>query len=82
MQMTETSINIMVFGQLEDITGASVISINKVDNTELLLQALYIQYPALLQKKFLLALNQNIITGKTKIGDGAEIALLPPFSGG
>jgi molybdopterin synthase sulfur carrier subunit len=74
--------NIMVFGQLEDITGTPVISMNKVDNTELLLQALYLQYPALLQKKFLLAVDQKIITEKTEIGDKAEIALLPPFSGG
>ena len=74
--------DIMIFGQLEDITGSSVISINRVDNTELLLKTLCMQYPALEQKKFLIAVNQKIITGKTEIGEQAKVALLPPFSGG
>lgn len=74
--------NIMVFGQLEDVTGSSVISIKKADNTESLLKILYAQYPALAQKKFLIAVDQKIISGKTEIGVQAKVALLPPFSGG
>ena len=74
--------NIMVFGQLEDITGTSVISIEKVSDTEALLKTLYRQYPLLNQKKFLIAIDKKIITGKIEIGDNAHIALLPPFSGG
>ena len=74
--------NIMVFGQLEDVTGTSVVSINRVDNTELLLKTLYVQYQALAQKKFLIAVDQKISTGKTEIGEQAKVALLPPFSGG
>jgi molybdopterin converting factor small subunit len=78
----ETIMNILVFGQLEDITGSSVVSINRAENTELLLKTLYAQYPALAQKKFLIAVDQKIITGKTEIGEQAKVALLPPFSGG
>ncbi len=74
--------NIMVFGQLEDITGASIVTINEVADTELLLAVLYERFPLLKEKKFLLALNREIITEKREIGSEAQIALLPPFSGG
>jgi molybdopterin synthase sulfur carrier subunit len=75
-------INIMVFGQLEDITGTSVIAFDKVSDTDLLLKKLYAQYPLLKEKKFLIAVDQKIITEKTKIVGQSTIALLPPFSGG
>jgi sulfur-carrier protein len=78
----KTKMNIMVFGQLEDITGSSVVSIENSADTEMLLQKLYAQYPLLKEKKFLIAVNQKIATEKTQIGDNAEVALLPPFSGG
>jgi sulfur-carrier protein len=78
----KTKMNIMVFGQLEDITGSSLIAVENVSDTELLLQKLYAQYPLLKEKKFLIAVNQKIATEKMQIGDNAEVALLPPFSGG
>jgi sulfur-carrier protein len=74
--------NIMVFGQLEDITGSSLIAVENVADTEMLLQKLYAQYPLLKEKKILIAVNKKIITEKTTIGEQAEVALLPPFSGG
>jgi sulfur-carrier protein len=78
----EMKMNIMVFGQLEDIAGSSVVVVENVADTEMLLQKLYVQYPLLKEKKFLIAVNQKIIIEKTQIGDNAEVALLPPFSGG
>jgi molybdopterin synthase sulfur carrier subunit len=77
-----TTMNIMVFGQLEDITGTPVVSIEKVSDTEMLLKTLYFHYPLLKQKKFLVAIDKKIVFGKTEIGEQAEVALLPPFSGG
>ncbi len=74
--------NIMVFGQLEDITGSPVVSINRVTDTELMLKSLYDQYPVLEQKQFLVAVDRKIINGKTEIGEQTQVALLPPFSGG
>jgi len=73
---------VLVFGQLEDITGSSVITLGKVADTELLLSALHAQYPAMKQKKMLIAVDQKIIYEKTEIGEQAQVALLPPFSGG
>jgi sulfur-carrier protein len=78
----KTKLTIMVFGQLQDITGSSVISIDDVTDTDMLLSKLIIQYPLLKEKKFLIALNKKIITGKTGINQLQAIALLPPFSGG
>ena len=75
-------INVMVFGQLEDVTGASMILLDDVSNTDLLTETLFKQYPLLKNKKFLLAVNKQIISGTTNIDSSAEIALLPPFSGG
>lgn len=80
--MVNTKITIMIFGQLEDITGSSVITIADTTDTDLLLSALYSQYPLLKEKKFLIAVNNNIIHEKTEIGEQTKVALLPPFSGG
>jgi molybdopterin converting factor small subunit len=74
--------NIMVFGQLEDITGASIISIDEVKDTEQLLNSLYIRFPQLKEKKMLIAVDQKIIQENTVINDQSAVALLPPFSGG
>ena len=72
----------MIFGQLEDITGASEILIPPVNDTEALLHALFEKYPGLQGRKFMIAVNQLIVTENTIINEGAQLALLPPFSGG
>jgi sulfur-carrier protein len=77
-----TKLTVMVFGQLQDITGSSVISIDDVADTDMLLSKLRMQYPLLKEKKFLIALDKKIIKEKTEINGMQTIALLPPFSGG
>lgn len=74
--------NIMVFGQLEDIAGASIISIDEVTDTEQLLNSLFSRFPQLKDKKILIAVDQKIIQENTVINDQSALALLPPFSGG
>jgi molybdopterin converting factor small subunit len=78
----ETKLNIMVFGQLTDITGSATVAVNAVTDTELLLKKLYQEFPLLKEKKFLIAVNQKIISSKIEICEQSQIALLPPFSGG
>lgn len=75
-------IKVWVYGQLEDVTGASVITLENIFDTDMLTQNLFQQYPLLRDKKFLVAINQQVVTEKTAIDSNAEIALLPPFSGG
>jgi molybdopterin synthase sulfur carrier subunit len=51
-------------------------------DTEVLLGYLYQQFPELQHTKFSIAVNKKMAVGKTTIPVDAEVALLPPFSGG
>jgi molybdopterin synthase sulfur carrier subunit len=51
-------------------------------DTEVLLGYLYQQFPELQHTKFSIAVNKKMAVGKTIIPVDAEVALLPPFSGG
>ena len=75
-------IKVMIYGQLEDVTGASVITLDGISDTDMLTENLFQQFPLLKHKKFLVAINQQVVTEKTTFDSNAEIALLPPFSGG
>ncbi len=74
--------NIKIFGQLVDIIGSSAISINDIADTENLISMLQSEYPPLRTSKYKIAVNRNIIQSNTALQPDAEIALLPPFSGG
>ena len=74
--------NIKVFGQLTDIFNGENINIeNAADLTELK-NRLIDSYPALSGKTFVIAVNKKIIHENISLTQNAEIALLPPFSGG
>jgi len=40
------------------------------------------RHPELSTKKFLLAINKNIVQANTVLQEGDTVAVLPPFSGG
>ena len=73
---------IKIFGQLHDIVGSNLIEVENVANTDELIQQLQLKYPALKNSKYKVAVNRNIIQLNTALQQNAEIALLPPFSGG
>lgn len=73
---------IKVFGQLNDIIGGNSFEINNVADTNELVNNLQSKYPALKNAKYTIAVNRNIIQSNTMLQQDAEIALLPPFSGG
>lgn len=73
---------ITFFGQLKDMTQHQHIELNDINDTDELQQHLYSSYPALQNQKFVIAVNKNITKEKTTLNNDAEIALLPPFSGG
>jgi sulfur-carrier protein len=52
------------------------------DTSDAFLAHLYATYPPLAEVKFSLAVDKKLIQGDTPLHDGAELALLPPFSGG
>ena len=75
-------VTIKLFGQIADIVGCNSIQLDNVLNTDQLIQQLQLNYPALINTKYRVAVNRNIIQSNATLEQDAEIALLPPFSGG
>ncbi len=76
------TINIILFGQLTDITGAGSLTMKDVTDTDSLVVTLQIGYPALISSKFVIAVDKKVISGNTPLTNNCTVALLPPFSGG
>lgn len=75
-------LEVLYFGSLLDITSCTKQEYEGFANTDLLLQQLLKEYPALQSTKYLIAVNQQMIQGNTVLNNGDKIALMPPFSGG
>ena len=73
---------IKVFGQLAEITGTAEITLPKSSTTADLKKNILENYPALASFSFMIAVDKSVLQGDALIPDNAEIALLPPFSGG
>ena len=73
---------VKLFGQIVDIVGSDTLEISSAANVEELVQKLQSEYPALATSKYRIAVNRNIIQSNINLQTGAEVALLPPFSGG
>jgi sulfur-carrier protein len=75
-------VNIILFGQLTDIAGAESFVIEDSIDTDSLVIALQKKYPALINAKYLIAVDKKVIQTNTLLPDNCTVALLPPFSGG
>lgn len=75
-------VNILLFGQLTDITGTDAIVLEDINDSNALMHSLLLAYPALSNAKYLVAVDKNIISSNTPLSDNCTVALLPPFSGG
>jgi len=73
---------IKIFGQLNDIIGGNVIEVENIADTDELVEQLEGKYPSLVNSKYRVAVNRKIIELNTALQQDAEVALLPPFSGG
>ena len=73
---------IKIFGQLNDIIGGNVIEVENIADTDELVEQLQRKYPSLVNSKYRVAVNRKIIELNTALQQDAEVALLPPFSGG
>ncbi|HEV8286122.1 MAG TPA: MoaD/ThiS family protein [Chitinophagaceae bacterium] len=74
-------LNIIIFGQLTDITGSSL-SLDNISDTDNLVRELNKRYPALAGKKYVVAVDKQVVTTNTVLTNNDTVALLPPFSGG
>lgn len=75
-------VQVMIFGQLKDITGKSELTLYDIPDTDTLIKTLESLYPALTKAKFAIALNKKVISTNTNLEGDTNVALLPPFSGG
>lgn len=74
-------VEVLFFGKLVEIAGASLV-LNNVTSTDELQEQLCLQYPALRAEKFIIAVDKKTISTNTSLTDHCTVALLPPFSGG
>lgn len=75
-------IKVKAFGMVAEKLQTNEMELQYMPDTEVLLGFLHQQFPDLKHIKFSLAVNKKQAVGKTMIPLGAEVALLPPFSGG
>lgn len=75
-------INILIFGQIADITGKSAWKMAGIKDTNELIKNLEEQFPALSTTSYSIAVNKKVIQENTVFNENDTIALLPPFSGG
>lgn len=76
------TIHIKAFGMVAEKIGETELVIDHSGDSSELLNALLVKFPELKTVKFTLAINKKIVSGNQGIPENAEIALLPPFSGG
>jgi sulfur-carrier protein len=74
--------DIILFGQLTDITGIKNLKLNGIKDTLSLVKELNRKYPALEQTCYLLAVDKTIVVENTVLNEQSTIALMPPFAGG
>lgn len=75
-------INILVFGQIAEMTGESSFAFSDVEDTDELILQLKDDYPQLQSLEFSIAVNKKIIRKNTALKNNDTVAILPPFSGG
>lgn len=75
-------IEVMFFGQLTESTGVSSVLVEDVANTETLIDVIKSRYPSLESSKFMVAVNNTMVTENTILTHGSKVAFMPPFSGG
>ena len=75
-------VNVIIFGQLTDITGSGSLTMNDVADTDQLIRRLHTQFPLLAEFPYLIAVEKEVITSNTGLKNNFTVALLPPYAGG
>ena len=74
--------NIIIFGQLTEITGTSNLELTGITDTNSLVKELNRKYPGLANVKYMIAVDKKMVTENVVFNEYSTIALMPPFSGG
>lgn len=73
---------ILFFGQLVEVVGAKELIIEGIKDIDALTSSLHQQFPLLAQSKYLIVVDQEVISDSRDLQEHNIVALLPPFSGG
>ncbi|GAO44422.1 MoaD/ThiS family protein [Flavihumibacter petaseus] len=73
---------VLLFGQLAEKCGSKEIVVAADQSAAAVIEAIHEAYPVLADIPFRVAVNRKLVDIQDEIPQGAEIALLPPFSGG
>lgn len=73
-------IKVLAFGQIAEITGSQLYM--EATDTAVLKATLQIEFPALADKKYALAINNKVISDTKELSENDVVALMPPYSGG
>lgn len=78
------TISVLYFGMLAECTGQTSEGWEIEENASVseLTAALFERYPVLRDRKFRIAVNQQIADSTTPLLPHSQVALLPPFAGG
>ncbi|BFG69466.1 hypothetical protein KACHI17_03470 [Sediminibacterium sp. KACHI17] len=74
--------SVLFFGQLIEIIGAKQLELEGHTDIQSLITMLHQQYPLLKQSKYVIAINQEVISHNRKLEENSVVAFMPPFSGG
>ena len=77
-------VNVLYFGMLAEATGLPLESweVPPAASVRKLREQILDKYPALRDRKFKIAVNQQMVEETLLLPPLAEVALLPPFAGG
>jgi sulfur-carrier protein len=73
---------ILFFGQLVEVVGTKELIIEGITDIHALTSSLHQQFPLLAQSKYVVAVDQEIVSGNQHLHENNIVALMPPFSGG
>lgn len=75
-------VEVRLFGMFNEKVDSSKLYFEDIPDTDSLIKRIHSNYPSLESTSFSLSVNQLIIEKNTRLADGDEIAVMPPFSGG
>ena len=75
-------VNVILFGLLKELVGNSNIILENIADTETLVAAMHKKFPDMANKKFILAVDKQVVTVNTALKNNSTVAFMPPFSGG
>lgn len=75
-------VKVLIFGPLKDVTQSVTCEVSDVNDTDEMIIKMNSVYPGLKEKKFLIAVEKEIVQSNTPLRDNFTVALLPPYSGG